>query len=218
MKGEGMTEQPPVPTQVSDQTRAHAQTHQGAHTAHQIRGVRGNVHAPVDNRVITRNTAIGGGVVLAVVLAAVAVWYFRGVAAADTVQRVRDLAADVCAKISVQTDLPPVQPDGTFSTAALVALVEQRADVAEEQASRLERAAVPTALVADVGTAADRLVRLADEQRQSAATLPSVLGDSATLEELSTLGTGADQQRYLQVAASAHDALADVSRTACPPA
>jgi len=37
------------------------------------------------------------------------------------------------------------------------------------------------------------------------------------MEELQALSTSAEQRRYLQKQGSAQDALADVSRTPCPP-
>lgn len=210
-----MGEPPLLPRKVSERTEGRGKARARVTSRPHVRGVRGDVDASVHTNVVNKTLVVGGGVVLAVALAAGAAWYL--LVEAPT-QRVRDLAAGVCAKVAAEGELPLPGPDGTWQTAALVALAEQRATLVDEQAARLRAADPPASVADDVDRAADLVAPLAGYARSLATMLPAYAGDVVTLDELTALSATPEQREYTAAEGRAYDALEDLSGTPCPPA
>ncbi len=210
-----MGEPPSFPRKVSERIEGRGKARAHVTSTPRIRGVRGDVDASVHTNVVNRTLVVGGGVVLAVVLAAGAAWYLT---VEVPTQRVRDLAAGVCAKVSAEGELPLPGPDGTWQAAALVALAEQRATLVDEQAARLRVADASASLADDVDRAADLVAPLGGYARMLATMLPAYAGDVVTLEELTALSATPEQQEYKAAEGRAYDALEDLSGQTCPPA
>jgi len=184
------------------------------------------VHGPVKNEVrnVTRNTvvAVGGGAMLALVLAVIWWQWTSRQDSSGALDAFQGRAAVACEQIAatytqlsvVLGDDPQGPADLSVSTTEAVAALEHRRDVVQSQVAALEAAETPASLVADRDAVVSAARAFVDATPAAAAAI-SGLGSTMTIGQMHALRDDPATKPLVVASSQLEDALAALSAAPC---